>query len=162
MVWREQSAHGKGGLCNIILRWRINLIKNEGPNTFTDWNYCAGKWVCKFMIIHVVRVLITLMMEAVSISETSVNFYQTTRRNVPLSKNNGVWSGAFTATKFYKILSGYQPCKVVKRRKKNNFSRTTSVLWVLKCPYCPRFEPRTSRILRVKDYTIEPPQLSHV
>jgi hypothetical protein len=27
--------------------------------------------------------LIALMMEAVSISETSVNFYQTTRRNIP-------------------------------------------------------------------------------
>jgi hypothetical protein len=29
------------------------------------------------------RAIIALMMEAASISETSVNFYQTTRRNIP-------------------------------------------------------------------------------
>jgi hypothetical protein len=28
-------------------------------------------------------IIIALMMESVSISETSVNFYQTTRRNIP-------------------------------------------------------------------------------
>jgi hypothetical protein len=36
-----------------------------------------------FRAISIIRALIALQMEAVSTSETSVNFYQTTRRNIP-------------------------------------------------------------------------------
>jgi hypothetical protein len=32
---------------------------------------------------HTASINITLMIEAVSISETSINFYETTRRNIP-------------------------------------------------------------------------------
>jgi hypothetical protein len=45
----------------------------------------SGKYedVCLLDCCAVVVWLIALMMEAVSTSETSVNFYQTTRRNNP-------------------------------------------------------------------------------
>jgi hypothetical protein len=37
----------------------------------------------KYQILQFVWVLIALMTQAASTSETSVNFYQTTRRNIP-------------------------------------------------------------------------------
>jgi hypothetical protein len=43
-----------------------------------------GFWdVALCSLVEVYRRLIALMMEAASTSETSVNFYQTTRRNIP-------------------------------------------------------------------------------
>jgi hypothetical protein len=35
------------------------------------------------LVVLTASIIIALMMEAVSTSETSVNFYQTTRRNIP-------------------------------------------------------------------------------
>jgi hypothetical protein len=35
------------------------------------------------VLLSIIRAMSTLMMEAVSTSETSVNFYDTTRRNIP-------------------------------------------------------------------------------
>jgi hypothetical protein len=35
------------------------------------------------LVVSIIRAMIALKMEAASTSETSVNFYQTTRRNIP-------------------------------------------------------------------------------
>jgi hypothetical protein len=44
-------------------------------------------WVVALCSLVEVETLIALMMEAASTSETSVNFYQTTRRNIPKDSN---------------------------------------------------------------------------
>jgi hypothetical protein len=41
----------------------------------------------ELLITSIIRTIITLMMEEVSTSETSVNFYQTARGNIPEDSN---------------------------------------------------------------------------
>jgi hypothetical protein len=66
-----QSAHSRPYLSN------INPSLDRDSNNFLN-----TKWV---------NFLITMMMEAVNTSETSVNFYQTTRRNIPEDGHLHIW-----------------------------------------------------------------------
>jgi hypothetical protein len=52
----------------------------------------SDKYEDSEMLLRVVwRLAIALMMEAVSISETSVSIYQTTRRNIPEDNHLRIW-----------------------------------------------------------------------
>jgi hypothetical protein len=56
--------------------------------------------VSEVLATAIIRAMIALMMEAASTSETSVNFYQNTRRNIP--------EGSYLHTRRHENLKSHQ------------------------------------------------------
>jgi hypothetical protein len=69
-------------------QWRNDLLEQrmkDSPKKFLKMAVVWGCCTCVSEVLtgSIIRAIITLMMKTVCPSETSVNFYQTTRRNVP-------------------------------------------------------------------------------
>jgi hypothetical protein len=101
---------------------------------------------CCFLLFRAMRALITLIMEAVSTSETSENFYQTTRRNNPEDSHlhtrnrENLKSDQSIFTSFWRLSVNSHSCSV-----NNNNGDTTS---------CIQEEEPSSSVSVVTDYRL--------
>jgi hypothetical protein len=58
---------------------RFQVLTAASMKMTVSWDVAS----CRLVEVYRCFMAIALMMEVVSISETSINFYQTTRRNIP-------------------------------------------------------------------------------
>jgi hypothetical protein len=91
------------------------------------WNFVPFSLVEIYRRFTGACYLIDLIMEAVSTSETSVNIYQTTRRNIPEDSHSQFFLNSSVLLTGWK----YSILKIFSRKYDKNFPVTRLGLWLM-------------------------------